>query len=118
MLDGNWKSKWNIYEHRLIIEKALGHKIPPGAVTHHVDGNKKNNDNCNLVLCESQKYHHLLHIRKTALEACGNKHWRKCIYCSEHDDPSNMKEIWNGSFYHRDCSNANRRKNRQRTSLQ
>ena len=117
VLGGNWKSKWNTYEHRLVIEKTLGHKIPPGAVTHHVDGNPKNNANKNLVLCQSQKYHYLLHLRKNALEACGNKHWRKCVYCSVHDDPEGMKSIWNGSFYHRKCSNENRQKNRKELSL-
>jgi hypothetical protein len=110
----NWKTKHTIYEHRTVIEKALGHKIPKGAVTHHIDGDKRNNAKSNLVLCPSQKYHYLLHIRKTALEACGNKHWRKCVYCAQHGDAETMKPIRNGSFYHRECSNANRRMNRKK----
>lgn len=44
-------------EHRVIIEKALGKKLPKNAVSHHVDEDKAGNANKNLVLCENRSYH-------------------------------------------------------------
>lgn len=50
-------------EHISVVEKALGKKLPKGAVVHHVDRNRRNNTNKNLVGCPSQAYHLLLHKR-------------------------------------------------------
>jgi len=49
--------------HVLVAEKALGKTLPKGAVVHHVDGNRKNNEPTNLVVCPNQAYHLLLHKR-------------------------------------------------------
>ena len=35
----------SVPEHIIKIETALGKPLPPGAVSHHADGNKKNNEN-------------------------------------------------------------------------
>jgi len=59
--------------HVLIAEKALGKKLPPGAVVHHADGNPSNNKNSNLVICPSQAYHMLIHARTRAYEKRQNK---------------------------------------------
>ena len=53
----------------LLAEKALGGPIPNGALVHHFDGNPAN-DHKNLILCENNKHHHLLHQRKRAYDAC------------------------------------------------
>lgn len=55
-------------EHVLLAEKALGRKLPEGAVVHHMDGNPSNNHQpFNLVICPDQAYHALLHKRAADL---------------------------------------------------
>lgn len=49
-------------EHRVIAEKALGKKLPKGVIVHHVDTDRANNANTNLVICTSA-YHAELHER-------------------------------------------------------
>lgn len=58
--------------HRLVAAKALGKSLPKGAVVHHVDENKLNNANTNLVLCEDEAYHQLLHLRLRIRALGGN----------------------------------------------
>jgi len=58
-----------VYEHILIAETALGKYIPIKHPVHHQDENNSNNQNSNLVICESHKYHMLLHARMRVLKA-------------------------------------------------
>jgi len=55
-------------EHILIAERILGKTLPRAAIVHHVNGNPRDNRNCNLVICEDQKYHMLLHKREKLLQ--------------------------------------------------
>ncbi len=89
----------------LLAEKALGGPIPNGALVHHFDGNPAN-DHKNLILCENNKYHHLLHQRKRAYDACGRADWRKCRYCKRYDNPANLYiSPGRGLACHKYCKN-------------
>ena len=97
----------------LVAEKALGHYLPLKAVVHHVDGKKLNNADNNLVACQNQAFHQLLHERQKALEACGDSNKRQCPYCHKYDF---LKNFYNNkkNHYHRDCYNKNRNKKRSK----
>ena len=86
----------------LIAEKIVGKPLSPKVIIHHHDKNTLNNDNSNLVICENQAYHMLLHRRQRAIEACGHANWRKCKICKKYDDPDNL--ICNeGGIAHSEC---------------
>jgi hypothetical protein len=68
--------------HVLVAEKALGKPLPKGADVHHVDGNKWNNANSNLVICQDRAYHGLLHKRARVLRAGGDPNTQRiCCHC-------------------------------------
>lgn len=48
--------------HREIAERALGRRLKPDEVVHHIDTDKQNNANTNLLIC-TNRYHHWLHHR-------------------------------------------------------
>ena len=37
-------------KHRIVAEKMLGRKLKKDEVVHHIDGNKRNNDESNLMI--------------------------------------------------------------------
>jgi hypothetical protein len=102
-----------VREHILIAEKALGKPLPPKAELHHHDGNPGNNDPGNLVVCQDNAFHKLLHQRQRALKACGHASWLKCRFCGEHDDPLKMYISPRGAAHHRECFNNYRKEKNQ-----
>ncbi len=58
--DGYRRTHGRIFEHRAVAEKALGRPLTSNEAVHHIDGNKLNNQNTNLLIC-SASYHQWLH---------------------------------------------------------
>ena len=95
-----------IGESRLVAEKAFGKHIPTKHPIHHSNGATSDNIPKNLVVCEDNAYHKLLHVRINALAACENAKWLKCPFCGKHDDPKNMYVYPHGKYgRHRSCRN-------------
>jgi len=72
--------------------------LKPKNKIHQVDW-RKGYIKGNIIVCEDQGYHMVLHVRRRALEACGHAHWRKCRYCKMHSDPVTMASSLDRSGY-------------------
>ena len=71
-----------IRAHVLVAERALGHLLPASAEVHHVNGNRRDDSNRNLVICQDRGYHMLLHRRTRVVRAGGNPNTeRLCAHC-------------------------------------
>lgn len=104
-----------VYEHVLVVERALGKLLRPTASVHHVNEDRTDNRNGNLVACQDNAYHMLLHQRQRALEACGHAGWRVCRVCRKYDDPANLSipKKPKQSPAHRSCHAEYERRRRQ-----
>lgn len=98
--------------HRDVAEAALGKSLPKGACVHHVNEIKNDNTNSNLVICQDNAYHRLLHRRTNAYNATGNADAQKCNLCKEYilsDGP--LIGSWDrGRAYHKSCGSLYKRK--------
>jgi len=82
--------------------------LPPSAVVHHVNEDRRDNRNENLVICENDKYHKLLHMRLRAYRACGHADWKKCVHCKQWGS-ENEVIVSGKTYYHRQCAAAHMR---------
>jgi hypothetical protein len=92
--------------HVAVAEEALGKPLPKGAIVHHVDGDRHNNDPRNLVVCQDRAYHNLIHRRERAMQACGDPNALRCQVCGSYRDQSLMRDYKNGPQrfrIHADC---------------
>lgn len=96
-----------VFEHVLIAERALGRPLSAQHPVHHVDQDKTNNQNSNLVLCEDNAYHQMLHRRMRAYAACGDANAHRCWLCAGYDNQADITVIKSArphvSAYHRTC---------------
>ncbi len=105
----------HVMEHIYIAETVLGRRLPKGAVVHHVDHDRRNNAKSNFVICPSQAYHLLIHLRERALIATGNPNMIPCHICKQWDLPENLyfRKSRPGQW-HRACNNAKHKQRMER----
>ncbi len=103
--------KGYVYDHILVAESVLGKFLPKKAQVHHVNENPSDNRKENLVICEDDAYHKLLHQRARAFKA-GGIDLRRCSFCKTHDKVENLISFSceKDRFMHRNCYNAYQRK--------
>jgi hypothetical protein len=65
------------------MEKHLGRFLKPTEIVHHRDGNPRNNDIDNLVLCTSIAEHKSHHRLNRRCNLCGRPHSARG-FCSKH----------------------------------
>jgi hypothetical protein len=95
-----------VREHIVIAEEAIKHPLPSGAKVHHFNEQRDDNRNPNLVICEDQAYHRLLHARARAYFETGNPNMRNCVRCKQWDSVERFKPRThnNLSFRHSTCA--------------
>jgi len=97
-----------VWEHIFIAETVYGKHLPTGACVHHVNGNGHDNRPENLVICQDNPYHHLLHTRERAWTESGSANKRKCTYCKKYDSLENLMKRQE-SYCHKLCRNEYQR---------
>lgn len=106
-------SSCRVFEHILVVEKALGKFLMRPAEVHHINDVSTDNRPENLVACQDGAYHKLLHRRQRALAACGHADWRKCVICGIYSPLEDLFRQNQYCYAHRACNNLVRRQSRK-----
>lgn len=79
---GRPRNRQYVFEHILVVEKALGHVLPPGAVVHHINQVRDDNRLENLQVMKSDQEHREFHHRLNVLKAGGDPETQRiCCGC-------------------------------------
>lgn len=117
-IDGYWSYQIEgraVMEHVLVVERALGKRLPKGAIVHHFDGDRLNNANDDLIVCPDNAYHMLLHARQRAYEASGHADWLRCQICGGWSPPSEIRHyLPSNTKWHAACWKMKYGKERKR----
>ncbi len=109
-----WRGGRFVGEHVLLAERAQRRPLPAGAIVHHVNSDPSDNRPRNLVVCEDQAYHLLLHRRQRSLAETGDPNLTRCRYCGRHDRLERMYARRKGGktthTWHRRCHTRYMRK--------
>lgn len=103
-----------VWRSHIVAEKALGKRLPDGTIVHHINGDKQDDTPGNLVVCQDQGYHVLLHTRGRALKESGDPNKRKCSICHKYDLPQNMVRQKSRGHAHSRCRAEYERKRMNR----
>ena len=72
-----------VAQHFLVVEKVIGHYLPYPATVHHINEVKTDNRPGNLVVCQDERYHQLLHARINRKKKFGSPDLKRCDHCGE-----------------------------------
>jgi hypothetical protein len=117
-------SRGYVRESILVAEQAIEIEMPTDAVVHHWDRDPQNNKPSNLLICQDQAYHRIIHRRMLAMEACGHPEWLKCIFCGIYSPPAELVilqrrgRVYSERWYHQTCNTAYCRNYRNRELTQ
>ena len=101
-----------VREHRAAAQEIIGGELPPGAIVHHINGNRQDNRPENLFICKDHSEHFKIHRQEIALQECGHADWRKCRYCHQYDSPENLVSTGSRGMQHKSCHNQRNRERR------
>lgn len=98
------RSNGTVFEHRLIAEKKIGRPLLPTEVVHHIDENKNNNSDDNLIVFKTNEDHSRFHKTGilqalddgTYISPVQQHRLCKCIYCGK---TFHLSNLWKSSSF-------------------